>query len=131
RLWVMWARLVFAVPFLSRPRYSRDRAHGPRADTTAGAGGHDGGGAVTPSRDSQCLCACAHPPNVVRSLVCGRWFFPDGLVACDEPRYRRRGSPVRLWCKNFVATHQLDVHWCTEFPYTLYPQNCLSPSVCR
>ena len=29
-------------------------------------------------------------------------------------------------CKNFLAHHQLDVHWWTEFPYTLYRQNCPS-----
>ena len=73
RLWWLWTRLVYAVPVLPRPRHGRDRAHGPRADTTTGAGGNDGGGACTPARDSQCLCACAHPHHVVRSIVGGRF----------------------------------------------------------
>ena len=73
RLWWLWTRLVYAVPVLPRPRHGRDRAHGPRADTTTGAGGNDCGGACTPARDSQCLCACAHPHHVVRSIVGGRF----------------------------------------------------------
>src|SRR4029453_10658339 len=94
RLWWLGTRLVYAVPVLPRPRHGRDRAHGPRADTTTGAGGNDCGSACTPAGDSQCLRACAHPHHVVRSIVGGRWFFPDGQVGGDEPGDRRRGSPV-------------------------------------
>jgi hypothetical protein len=38
-------------------------------------------------------------------------------------RLRRRGCPVRILSENFLATHQVDVHLWTGFPYTLCLQN--------
>src|SRR6266436_10218133 len=37
----------------------------------------------------------------------------------------------RVPSKNFLATHQLDVHFCIEFLCTWYPQHCPSRVVCR
>jgi hypothetical protein len=34
-----------------------------------------------------------------------------------------RSNLVRMPSKNFLAIHQLDIHLCTEFPYTFYRQD--------
>ena len=36
---------------------------------------------------------------------------------------RLRSHLVRRPSKNFLAIHQLDIHLCTEFPYTFYRQD--------
>ena len=33
--------------------------------------------------------------------------------------------------KNFLANHQLDIHWCTGFPYTSCRQYCPQHLVCK
>jgi len=46
-------------------------------------------------------------------------------------RVRLRGDPVRISSKNFLASYQLDIHWCTEFLCTLCRQHCPSRMVYR
>jgi hypothetical protein len=45
-------------------------------------------------------------------------------------RVRLRGDPARIPSKNFLANHQLDIHLCTEFPYTFCRQYCPQRLMC-
>jgi len=40
-----------------------------------------------------------------------------------ETRVRLQGDPIRMPSKNFLATHQLDIHFWTEFLCILCRQN--------
>ena len=103
----LWARLVHAVPVLPRPRHGRDRAYGPRASSTAGAGGHDGGGTVTQLGIHNVF---------VRVHIRITWWEHRRrsvvflTVMWHEMSHGTDGEalPVRLWFKNFWP-HQLDV----------------------
>ena len=39
---------------------------------------------------------------------------------------RLRADPICMLSKNFLAIHQLDIDWWTEFLYVVYRENCPS-----
>ena len=58
---------------------------------------------------------------------------PGARLKPEHARQKLRlwGHPVRMSCKNFLTTHQLDTHFWTEFLYTFSWQYDPSRRVCR
>src|SRR4029450_6860199 len=58
---------------------------------------------------------------------------PGARLRPEHARQKLRlwGHPVRMSCKNFLTTHQLDTHFWTEFLYTFSWQYDPSRRVCR
>jgi hypothetical protein len=58
---------------------------------------------------------------------------PGARLRPEHARQKLRlwGHPVRMSCKNFLTTHQLDTHFWTEFLYTFSWQYGPSRRVCR
>ena len=73
------------------------------------------------------FCSRHPPPPCVR-------YWPRRKACFTPPwtaRVRLSGDSVRMASKNFLASHQLDTHLCTEFLHTFCRQHCPSRRVYR
>jgi hypothetical protein len=75
----------------------------------------------------------SRPQHVVTRYGMAPAAQPGARLRPEHARQKLRlwGHPVRMSCKNFLTTHQLDTHFWTEFLYTFSWQYDPSRRVCR